>query len=272
MFLRKKKMVLSRIELTRFRYGGLFLLSLFLLGFTFVTFQAYVAQTLWRWSRQPSVAMFLNPHDAGLAMEIGKYYFNGGTYDLGKAKKAFEKAKDIDPKLIGPRFQLGRIEFIKGNLVSALMFANEELLLHPEFDRVYYLRGLIHGYAGSLSQAAEDFQEFLKTHPKSWAAHNDLAWIYFRQGEFKKVAEIAKKGLDLNPENPWLLITYGTALLNLDKKDEAKRILTQALAEAEKLTPEGWGKAYPGNNPVIYAKGLDEMKKVIKRNIELAHR
>ena len=74
MFLRKKKMVLSRIELTRFRYGGLFLLSLFLLGFTFVTFQAYVAQTLWRWSRQPSVAMFLNPHDAGLAMEIGKYY------------------------------------------------------------------------------------------------------------------------------------------------------------------------------------------------------
>ncbi|MDP3769640.1 MAG: tetratricopeptide repeat protein [bacterium] len=235
-------------------------------------FQTSLAQMVWRWSRQADIAMFLNSDDATLAMEIGKHYFNGGAYDLEKAKRAFERARAIDPQLLGPRFQLGRIEFIRGNFNSALMFANEELQLHPEFDRVYYLRGLVHGYAGSLSQAAEDFQEFLKTHPKSWAAHNDLAWIYFRQGEFEKVAQTAKKGLEWNPGNTWLLTAYGTALFNLGKKGEAKKTLTEALLEAEKLTLDEWGKAYPGNNPEIYAQGLDAMRKTIKKNLDLLSR
>jgi len=230
------------------------------------------ASFVWKVFGNANVALWLNRDDAPLAMEIGKYYFNDGAYDLGKAKKAFEKAKQIDPELLGSRYQLSRIDFIQSRFQSALVLVNEELALHPEFDRSYYLRGLIYGYSGKLSLAAEDFQKFLETHEKSWAAHNDLAWIYFRQGEFEKVALTAKKGLEWNPDNVWLLTTYGTALLNLNKKDEAKRILTQALEKAEALTLEEWGKAYPGNNPEEYERGLRVMRNTIRSNLELVNK
>lgn len=252
-----------------FWYGSVISVSLFLC-LAFVMFRTALAQVLWGHSVPPEIVMFLNAKDAELAKEVGDYYFNGGAYDLDKAKQAFEKARAIDPELLGTRFQLSRIEFIRGNFKPALALANEELELHPEFDRVYYLRGLIYGYAGNLSLAVVDFREFLKTHEESWAAHNDLAWIYFRQGEFEKVAETAKNALKWDPDNPWLLTTYGTALLNLGRKSEARAILAEALVRTEELTAEGWGGAYPGNNPAIYAQGWEEMKKVIKNNIELA--
>ena len=244
--------------------------SLFLWWLACVTSQTTFARIAWRGYHRPDIALFLDRNDATLAMEIGNYYFNGGAYDIEKAKRAFERAREIDPKLVGTRFQLSRIEFLRSHFETALALANEEFAIHPEFDRVYYLRGLIYGYADDLPRAAEDFQQFLKTHEHSWAGHNDLAWIYFRQGKFEKVAEIAKRGLELNPGNAWLLATYGTALLNINKKDEARRVLSEALANIEKLTLENWGDAYPGNNPKIYAQGLDEMKKTIKKNLDLA--
>ena len=249
-----------------------FALILIFIFFAYLSSQDFFSHLVWQKYQWADVALVLNKNDKDLAMQLGRHYFNGGAYDLEKAEQAFEQARSIDPQLLGPRFQLGRIEFIRGNFASALTIANEELALHPEFDRVYYLRGLIHGYAGNLPEAAHDFEEFLKTHKKSWAAHNDLAWIYFRQGEFEKVAETAKKGLEWNPGNPWLLTTYGTALLNLDEKDEAKRILTEALSSAEKLTPKEWGKAYPGNNPEVYASGLRTMMAAIRANLGLAER
>ena len=82
----------------------------------------------------------------------------------------------------------------------------------------------------------------------------------------------AKQGLKWNPGNPWLLTTYGTALLNLGKKNEARDILSQALEKAENLTAEEWGRAYPGNNPKIYGEGLEAMKATIRTNLELAHK
>jgi len=245
------------------------LIGLVFLGLTFLYSRDVLAEIIWRNFGVASAALLVGQNDAELAAEIGKYYFNGGAYDLGKAEKAFKKAAQIDPEMLGPRFQLSRIEFIKGNFATALTLAEEELKIHPEFDRVYYLRGLINGYAGNLPEAAADFQEFLKAHEKSWAANNDLAWIYFRQGEFEQAAEAAERGLKWNPGNTWLLATYGTALLNLGDKNKAKQALTQALAVAEKLTLEEWGKAYPGNNPEVYEVGLETMLTTIRANLEL---
>jgi len=252
--------------------------SFLLVGVLILFFSVYAGSNLlasfvWKNFGNANVALFLNrKNDALFAAGIGKYYFNDGAYDLSRAKKAFEKAKQLDPSLLGPRFQLSRIDFIQSRFNSALALVNAELELHPEFDRSYYLRGLIYGYSGKLSLAADDFQKFLETHEKSWAAANDLAWIYFRQGDFEKVALTAKRGLEWNPGNVWLLTTYGTALLNLNKKSEAKDILTQALAKAEKLTLEEWGRAYPGNNPEEYERGLETMRATVRANLELVNK
>lgn len=231
-------------------------------------FRDQAARLAWRVGL-PRPALLFDHSDAGLALEIGSYFFNGGTHDLDAAGRAFRKARDIDAKLLGPRYQLSRIAFLKGDFVGALALVNEELALHPEFKRSHYLRGLIYGYSRSYELAAQEFREFLAWDPKSWAAHNDLTWVYFAGGDFVRAEEAARNGLEHYPDNPWLLLSRGTALLNLGKRKEAEAALLGAQTAAQMLTAADWGRAYPGNDPALYPKGLEEMRNTIERNLAL---
>lgn len=237
--------------------------------FSFFISQDVLARFAWQKYHLPRVAITLVRQDASLAFEIGNYYFNSGTYDLAKAETAFKKALQIDSGALGPRYQLARIHFLNGDYAGALHLINEELKLHPDFKRSHYVRGLIYGYRGDLSLAAEDFKMFLTWDPQSWAAHNDLAWIYFQQGDYLRVKETAQDGLELNPDNPWLLTSYGVALLNTGEREKAGAVLVKALSAAQKLTPQDWQKAYPGNHPDLAPKGLNALIKTIEKNIQL---
>jgi hypothetical protein len=72
------------------------------------------------------------------------------------------------------------------------------------------------------------------------------------------------------PEQPWLLNMYGLALLNTDDKDGARMFFEEALYLTKKLTPEDWGKAYPGNDPSVWSVGLAEMTSSIEENLARA--
>lgn len=231
-----------------------------------------LARIAWEDYRQASLALVLNRNDAGMAFEIGNYYFNGGAYDLARAERAYARALALDPARSGPRYQLARIAFLRSDFTSALAFINEEIALHPDFTRAHYVRGLIHGYARRFSEAEADFSAFLEWKPQSWAGRNDLAWIYFAQGKFAEAEEEARIGLSFSPENPWLLTSRGTALINLDRGWEAEAVLAKALDAANQLSIEEWGRAYPGNDPALYPRGLTEMRRVIEANLALARR
>lgn len=214
----------------------------------------------------------------------GNYYFNesswakGGTftrestqiYDLDKAQNRFEWALRVFPQAQGPHYQLARIYFLKADFSRALNEINTEIQNFPDFKRSYYVRGLINGYAKNFPEAIADFEEFLKWDSQSWAAHNDLAWIYFQTGDYENAEKISREGLKWNPDNPWLLNSLGTALLNLGDKKQAKIVLEQALREAQKLTPSDWQRAYPGNEPGIAEEVLKKMVENIEFNLNLA--
>lgn len=213
---------------------------------------------------------FLKPHDPALFFEIGENHFgNGKVYDIQRAKKAYQRALVLYPNFLEAHYQLGRIHFISGEFDSALAEMNKVLELNPEFKRAYYMYGLISGYQGNLDEAIYGFSEFIKRDDFNWAGYNDLAWIYFKKGDYEKTHEVAKKGLEKAPNNPWLNNIYGTALLNLGKKGEAKIAFETALATSETMTPEDWGRSYPGNNPDFYAAGLEETRSVIRHNLKL---
>lgn len=248
----------------------LILLAGTVLGAVFMMAQDSLAAALWHRLSLPRAAMLLLDRDAALAFEIGGHYFGGGAHDLSAAERAYRKARRIDPAMLGPRYQLARIAFLRGDFSHSLDLINEELLLHPDFVRSYYVRGLIYGYTHDYRSAARDFERFLEWDPKSWAGHNDLAWVHFSDGDFVLAEEAARRGLAHHPDNPWLLLSRGTALLNLGRKQEAREVLGKAEASARKLTIADWGKAYPGNAPAVYARGLREMMGVIERNLSLA--
>lgn len=212
---------------------------------------------------------YARSYSARFLFEKGNGYFAGNPR---ASERLYKTALFIDSNFPGPNYQLARIEFLRGRFFKSLDYINKEINLHPDFKRSYYVRGLINGYAGNLTDAENDFKEFLKWDSRSWAAHNDLAWIYFAEGKYDDSFRVAREGLKFYPGNPWLLNSMGVSLLNKEKIDEAKEVLAKAVEQSEKLTVKDWIKAYPGNNPAISEKGLNSLVSNIKANYGLALR
>ncbi len=208
--------------------------------------------------------------DPNLHFALGNYYFGeSGHYDLVKAESYYKKALRLDSKLALANYQLSRVYFVSGDQQKALQYINYELEYYPEFKRSHYIRGLVYGYSGQLPLAVKDFKAFIDWKPDSWAGHNDLAWVYFQQGDFNNAYLTAQEGLKYSPNNPWLLNSIGISAKNLGNRDEAKQAFEQALSAAKGLTAEEWGRAYPGNDPDFYQKGYGNMRATIENNLKL---
>lgn len=221
----------------------------------------------------PSVAMFFNPGDAMLATDIGFRSFNTfgeDSYDIEKAQYYLYRALEIDPMAPRAWHELGRIDFLNGDFGPAIVKLNRQIALHgDEYMPAYYVRGLTYAFAEEYDEAEADFLTFLESKEESWAANNDLSWVYFRAGDYEKALEHAEKGLIHAPDNPWLLTMQGVSLMNLDQKEQAADVFRHALVEAKKLTKEDWSRTYPGNDPAVAEQGLAEVVQAIEQNLAL---
>ena len=211
------------------------------------------------------------------------YYIIGNTafaspvlgfsfYNIETAEKYLTLASYAPSPREWTNYQISRINFVKGDFQRAEYFANKELELYPNNCRTHYIRGLTYGYIERIDAAIADFERFNICFPYTWAGTNDLAWFYFRKGDTKKVITLIDDTLKHNENaatSPWLQNTYGVALMNEGRYLEADGAFRFALYLANNMTEEDWGKAYPGNNPLIYGEGLVAMKKTIANNITL---
>ncbi|HEY4486956.1 MAG TPA: tetratricopeptide repeat protein [Candidatus Paceibacterota bacterium] len=229
-----------------------------------------VARVSWILLKNPELSMRIYPN-AELAMQIGNHYFNtdgNGNYNLAKARAAFEKALSIDSMVPDAWHQLARIDFLESNFGGALEKINTQIELHGNsFMASYYMRGLIYAYRKEFGDAEKDFQTYIASDKKNWAAHNDLAWVYFEEGKYAEAKKVAQNGLLFNANNPWLWNMVGISLMNLGKLDAAHAALLKALEEVRVLDENDWHRAYPGNNPLLASQGLMKMRQSIEFNI-----
>ncbi len=214
----------------------------------------------------------LNPHNPDTFFAIGENFFGQGRiYDPSRAEAAYARAVALRPDFMEAHYQLGRVYFIQGRFTPAIMEMTTVMRLNPDFKKTYYMYGLIQGYNANYSEAIYGFTEFIKRDDFNWAGYNDLAWVYFLQGDYEKARDTSKKGLERAHNNPWLHNLYGAALMNLGSNTEAQASFELALEQTELLTPARWGGAYPGNDPRLYPLGLDEMKTSIQENLALVN-
>jgi tetratricopeptide (TPR) repeat protein len=194
---------------------------------------------------------------------------NHTIYNLDIAEFFLLQANEKEYPEMWTNYQLSRINFIKGELRQAVYFANEELRLYPDNCRTHYIRGLSYSYMEDLDSAITDFEIFNKCFPNSWAGHNDLAWLWFKKGDTKRVIQIIEEVKDSGMGSVWVQNTYGVALMNEGRYSEAEKALLSAKQNSENMTEEDWGKSYPGNNPLIYKKGLAKLRESINSNIRI---
>lgn len=214
------------------------------------------------------------------AFLLGESYFGGDRpYSLACAKIAYGKAAtlDVDNELHLLLYQQGRINFLEGQFESALNKFDKQIELFADrVPPVYYMIGLTNGFLArktgdeaAWEAAEEGFLFYIPYEPEAPWPRVDLAWVYFSQGKFEKMLPILEQGLEYEPENPWLLNMYGLALMNTDQLEEAKIAFANAKVYYTQLTPEDWGRTYPGNNPLSWDQGLGEFGDALDKNIKL---
>lgn len=218
--------------------------------------------------------------DLEKVVRVGHAYFGGERgYDLSCVRTAFERAIALDPEGYSATWhQLGRVDFLEGKFDDALFKFDKQIeFFGDQLPNVYYMQGLTYGYRARKSGSAEDwrraeeaFHHFIEFDPRTPWARVDLSWILFSQGKYEEMKPILEEGLLVIPEQPWLLNMYGLALLNTGDKEGAQLFFEDALYLTNKLTPEDWGKAYPGNDPNLWPVGLAEMTTSIEKNLSLA--
>lgn len=214
--------------------------------------------------------------------EKGEYFFNhdadpGGAYDMLKAKAYYQQALREDDTNPLAWYQLGRVYFIEGNFDDALSsFETLNTRFPNVVPNVDYMIGLTYGYKARTTNNQEDwkkaedaFLRFIEKAPTSPYPRVDLAWVYFSQGKFTEMKAPLEAGLTYAPHNPWLLNMYGLALLNTGEQKKALNQFNEAHEQALLLTVEDWGRTYPGNDPALWEKGLEEFRTLIEKNIAL---
>jgi tetratricopeptide (TPR) repeat protein len=188
-------------------------------------------------------------------------------YDIARAEKFYREAVELDATYPYVRYQLARIEFLKGNLNTALYHINKEIELHGTNEpNAYYVRGLIEGYLGRYDDAIRDYEHYLEFDPTNWAATNDYAWVLLKAGRANDAIIATASGLQHFPENPWLLNTNATALYESGLYKEASIVARHAAEQSMFLTEEGWLQAYPGNAPTTATEGIVTLQRSIAHN------
>lgn len=159
--------------------------------------------------------------------------------------------------------------FIQGDLNRSLEEAHRELEYYPDHVHTNYILGLTLGYMFNREhEAIEAFARFIEYKPDSWAARNDKAWLHFRIGEIKEGLDTIELAVKLYPDNPWVLNTYGTLLMNAGLYEPAYAHLKHGLDIANSMTEAEWGKSYPGNSPTVYDEGLAGMRASFVSNLK----
>ncbi len=208
-------------------------------------------------------------------VSLGNHFFGGNQklYNINIAEYIYKDALHYDNINNTPspyaHHQLSRVYFVKGELVRALEEINQELYYYPDHYKSHYIKGLILGFMNREKEGVEEFSLFLKTQPNSWAAHNDKAWLQWRDGDTGgALATIREVGKGYTT-NPWIANTFGVMLYNNKQYKEALVVLNRGKVLADRMTLSDWNKGYPGNDPRIYAQGLEEMRASFNKNIEL---
>ena len=248
---------MTKISTTQKIYGY-FLFVLILCFLTFFRFQTEILNFA-------GEKMFLQFHKNDYAIKILEY--------LPEKKRDFQTY-----------FLLGRLYFVTNNLPDSIQNYSKSIAINPDFKENYYGRGLAFGFASPVfySDAEDNFKKYIEIDNQNfietgkhaygaWAGYNDLAWIYFMEGNFDDSINTAEAGLKIGYNSPWLLNMLGTSLLAQQKCGEAKKYLDQAKKEMEKISVGQFGEAYSGDSPDFWIQGKEQMQKTINENLQLCN-
>lgn len=119
---------------------------------------------------------------------------------------------------------------LAGGRYDRALAAYEHLYRQGLRDRATLLHyGFSLEHTGRLEEAAARYREAIAREPDFLEAHVDLAGVLWRLCDFQGSLDHARHAVRVGPDHPYAVRILGTALLNLNRLDEAEAQLRRAL-------------------------------------------
>ena len=168
----------------------------------------------------------LNAFSLGVEQQLsGKYL---------EAIPFLKRATDIDPNFALAHARMSSMYYNSGLHDLAADASRKAYALRDrvsERERLYIAAGYYDNVTGELEQYLETLELWKRTYPNHASPPNNLALKYVELGRFGKAAEEAREAIRLNPNSASGYSLLASAFVGLNRLDEAKATIGQALAE-----------------------------------------
>jgi tetratricopeptide (TPR) repeat protein len=170
--------------------------------------------------------------DALKAFSLGVEQQLSGRYL--EAIPFLKRATDIDPNFALAWARMSSMYYNSGLHELAADASSRAYALRDrvsERERLYIAAGYYDNVTGDLEKYLETLELWKRTYPNHASPPNNLALKYIELGQFARAAEEAREAIRLNPNAASAYSLLAGAFLGLNRLDEAKAIIGQALAQ-----------------------------------------
>ncbi|HVS20455.1 MAG TPA: hypothetical protein VHD88_01340, partial [Pyrinomonadaceae bacterium] len=105
-----------------------------------------------------------------------------------------------------------------------------------EREKLYVEWSYYGNVTGQWDKTSEALELWKKTYPRDWVPFNALALRYTLVGPFEKATGQANEAIRLNPNSALPYVNLAVAFMGLNRLDEAKKVLQQALDQKLETT------------------------------------
>ncbi len=145
---------------------------------------------------------------------------------LSILKKAIEKNKKSPPQV---HSMYASLLEENGEVGKALGVMKDAVKNYPDEAQVQFYYGTLQDKAGDKGQVVATMKEVLKLNPNHVQGMNYLAYTWAEQNDNLEEAEkMARKALDLEPKDAYIMDTLGWVLFKRGRFDEAAKVLEAA--------------------------------------------
>jgi Tfp pilus assembly protein PilF len=152
-------------------------------------------------------------------MAEGRFNEAQGRFD--QAGKAYEQAVDLAPNEPDPLLSFIRLEVAHGRTTRARSQLDTLLAKYPDHLYAHGFLGEVLSLEGRPEEAAHEFQEAARLHPKWITSWIDWAGLWISQKKPEQAVLILQSGLQANPESEELHMLLASAQSNQGLIDAA---------------------------------------------------
>jgi serine/threonine protein kinase/tetratricopeptide (TPR) repeat protein len=181
-------------------------------------------------------AVAVRPGYWGTHNDFGGFYYRQGRY--AEAEKEFQRVVDLTPDNARGYSNLGVIAYTQKHYEEAAKMFEKSAAIKPT-DSVYSNLGTLYFVLGQYGDAARYDEQAVQMNARNSLWWHNLAAAYQFSGQaqkaqmaFKRTAELCERERRVNPRNPRTLVFLADAYSNLNRAQDARQLLQEALVLA----------------------------------------